>query len=58
MPTLVIHAKDDPLAFHDPAKRGAERIPGSTMVSLDSGGHLGLGQIDRVRAEIASFLAA
>lgn len=57
-PTLVIHAKDDPLASHRAAERAAERIPGSSLVSLDAGGHLGLGQSNRVRAEIASFLGS
>lgn len=57
VPTLLIHAADDPLASHDAAVRAAERIPRSTLVSLDRGGHLGLGQSGRVRAEIAAFLA-
>ena len=55
--TLIIHAIDDPLASHDAAVRAAERIPGARMVSLDSGGHLGLGQTATVRAEIGAFLA-
>jgi pimeloyl-ACP methyl ester carboxylesterase len=58
VPTLLLHAKDDPLATYDAAARAAERIPGSVLISLDSGGHLGLGQTDRVRTEVASFLAA
>lgn len=58
VPTLIVHARDDPLASHDAAARAAERIPRATLVSLDSGGHLGLGQTDRVRFEIAAFLAS
>ena len=58
VPTLVIHAVDDPLASPEAAARAAARIPGARLVSLDSGGHVQLGQDDRVRAEIAAFLAA
>lgn len=54
--TLVIHAKDDPLASYDAATRAAGRIPNSVLATLESGGHLQLGQVDRVRTEIASFL--
>lgn len=57
VPTLILHAKDDPLASHDAARRTAARIPGSVLISLDSGGHLGLGQTERVRREIGAFLA-
>ncbi len=55
VPTLLIHAKDDPLTPYGSAVTAAARIPGSTVVTLDSGGHLQLGQSARVRAEIDSF---
>jgi pimeloyl-ACP methyl ester carboxylesterase len=58
VPTLVLHAVDDPLASHDAAVDAARRIPQATLVSLPSGGHLGLGQTERVRREIAAFLEA
>ena len=57
VPTLIVHAVDDPLASHEAALRASERIPGARLVSLESGGHLGLGQSDRVRGEIETFLA-
>lgn len=57
VPTMIIHACDDPLASYAAAARAAERIPGATLVSLETGGHLGLGQTERVRSEIAAFLA-
>jgi pimeloyl-ACP methyl ester carboxylesterase len=57
VPTLLIHAKDDPLASYDSSARAAERIPGSILVTLESGGHLGLGQNERMRTEVGSFLA-
>ncbi|MEZ5116093.1 MAG: alpha/beta hydrolase [Candidatus Nanopelagicales bacterium] len=57
VPTLVVHAVDDPLASYDAAAAAAARIPGARLVSLESGGHLQLGQTERVRREIADFLA-
>ena len=56
VPTLILHAEDDPLASHEAASRAAKRIAGAVMISLDSGGHLGLGQTVRVRSEIDAFL--
>lgn len=56
VPTLILHSKDDPLASCDAAMEAADRIPGATFVGLDSGGHLGLGQTERVRDVIADFL--
>ena len=57
VPTLVVLAADDPLASYA-AAAAAARIPGARLVSLDSGGHLQLGQTERVRNEIAAFLAS
>jgi pimeloyl-ACP methyl ester carboxylesterase len=57
VPTLIVHAADDPLASYDAASAAAARIPGARLVSLESGGHLQLGQAERVRAEVAAFLA-
>ena len=56
VPTLIIHTKDDPLASFSAARAAAERIPGARLVALESGGHLGLGQTERVRDAIADFL--
>ena len=55
VPTLIIHTKDDQLASHEASKRAAARIPGARFVSLESGGHLMLGQ-GRNLAELATFL--
>lgn len=57
VPTLLIHAKDDPLVSYDAAERAANRIPGAHLVSLDSGGHLMVGQTKTVRNELASFFS-
>ena len=58
VPALIIHARDDPLASYAAAVAAHRRIPGARLVSLDSGGHLQLGQAARVRAEIDAFLRA
>ena len=57
VPTLIVHTKDDQLASHDASQRAAERIPGARFVSLESGGHLMIGQTKIVRDELADFFA-
>jgi pimeloyl-ACP methyl ester carboxylesterase len=57
VPTLVAHTKDDPLASHEASERAAERIPGARFLSLESGGHLMLGQTTIIHDELADFLA-
>jgi pimeloyl-ACP methyl ester carboxylesterase len=57
VPTLIVHTKDDRLASHDASKRAAERIPGARFVSVESGGHLMLGQATIIRDEVADFFA-
>jgi pimeloyl-ACP methyl ester carboxylesterase len=56
VPTLIVHTKDDQLASHEASRRAAERIPGARFVSLQSGGHLMLGQTKIIRDELADFL--
>jgi pimeloyl-ACP methyl ester carboxylesterase len=57
VPTLLIHSKDDVLASHDASKQAAARIPGARFVSLESGGHLLLGQDKVIHDELADFFA-
>jgi len=57
VPTLLVHAKDDPLVSYAAAEQAARRIPGARLLSLESGGHLVLGQRDTVRNELVSFFA-
>lgn len=57
VPTIIIHAMDDPLCPFASAEKAARRIPGCTLVALESGGHLGLGQDERTRAALDHFLA-
>jgi pimeloyl-ACP methyl ester carboxylesterase len=56
VPTLLLHARDDPLVRYEAAAEAAERIPSSILVTLESGGHLGLGQDARIRSEVESFV--
>ena len=57
VPTLIVHTKDDQLGSHAASKRAAERIPGARFVSLESGGHLMIGQTKAIRDELAGFFA-
>ena len=57
VPTLIVHTKDDQVASHDASQRAAARIPGARFVSLESGGHLMIGQTQIVRDELARFFA-
>ena len=58
VPTLVIHAVDDPMASYENAKALAERIPNVKLLSIPTGGHLMLGTDQTVRSEIALFLSS
>ena len=57
VPTLIAHTRDDQLASHDASRRAAERIPGARFISLESGGHLMLGEQRKGREELARFFA-
>jgi pimeloyl-ACP methyl ester carboxylesterase len=54
-PTLIVHAADDRLVPIAQAQACARRIPDARLVILPGGGHLLLGQHDRVRAELDAF---
>ncbi|HOI39855.1 MAG TPA: alpha/beta hydrolase [Methanobacterium sp.] len=56
IPTLVISARDDPLALHKNANTLVERIPNSRLLALPDGGHLFLGHDKEVMVEITNFL--
>ena len=56
VPTLVIHAKDDPLAPYAFATVAARRIPDARLVTIERGGHLFLGNDHEVRKEIHAFV--
>jgi pimeloyl-ACP methyl ester carboxylesterase len=58
VPTLVISARDDPLAPYRFAAQAASRIPGARLVTIERGGHLFLGHDGEVRKEISAFVAS
>lgn len=56
IPTLVISAKDDPLALHENARALADRIPNAHLLSISDGGHMLLGHHEEVKLGITQFL--
>jgi pimeloyl-ACP methyl ester carboxylesterase len=57
VPTLFVHTKDDQVASHDASHRAARRVPGARFVSLETGGHLMIGQTRIIGDELAGFFA-
>jgi pimeloyl-ACP methyl ester carboxylesterase len=55
-PTLIIHSKDDALVSSAHAENSHKKIKQSKLISLDTGGHVMLSQIDKVRKDIKEFL--
>ncbi len=55
-PTLIVHAKDDPLASFKDAKNMSERIPNSKLVAFENGGHLIFGHSKEVQRIINEFI--
>jgi pimeloyl-ACP methyl ester carboxylesterase len=58
VPTLGVHAVDDPLASYADARAMVARIPGSRWVRVERGGHIFIHNDGHVKREIAAFLAA
>jgi pimeloyl-ACP methyl ester carboxylesterase len=56
VPTLVIHAGDDPMVSVANARRAAREISDVSVSILPSGGHLLLGHHDEVQALVAAFM--
>jgi pimeloyl-ACP methyl ester carboxylesterase len=56
VPTLIISAKDDPLTLYTNAKTLSENLPNAKLVSLQSGGHMTLGNSEQIQNEIEEFL--
>lgn len=57
VPTLVFHAKDDPIPPCANAENMAGRIPGAVFVGYEHGGHLLLGHDVDIRKKIDRFIA-
>jgi 2-hydroxy-6-oxonona-2,4-dienedioate hydrolase len=56
VPTLVIHAVDDSLIDISHGRYTAQNVPGARFLELESGGHILMGQHERVRSEVEAFL--
>ena len=57
VPTLIIHAMDDPVAKFQGAQELAQQIPKATLVSFETGGHLTLGHEEEIKKVIADFVS-
>jgi pimeloyl-ACP methyl ester carboxylesterase len=55
-PTLIVHARDDHINQFAIATALVERIPGASLMPLDTGGHALLGRHAEVRARVSAFL--
>lgn len=56
VPTLVVAAADDPLAFAANSRTLASLIPGARLFEVERGGHLLLGQSAIVGCEVRRFI--
>jgi pimeloyl-ACP methyl ester carboxylesterase len=57
VPTIGVHAADDPLASYGDAQAMVARIPGSQWVRVERGGHIFIHKDEQAKREIAAFLA-
>ena len=58
MPVMLVSAADDPYKTAEVVRYSGPRIAGAKTVILESGGHVLVGQDDRVRQEVQGFLGA
>jgi pimeloyl-ACP methyl ester carboxylesterase len=59
VPTMIVHAKDDPLVAYDVAERAAERVRGAQLLTVERGGHLMLGgHGEMIARSVLAFLTA
>jgi pimeloyl-ACP methyl ester carboxylesterase len=56
VPTLVIHAKDDSLIPFAQGQYTAQTVLDTQFITLETGGHLLMGQHEQVKSEINEFL--
>ena len=54
---MLVGAADDPYKTGEVVRFSAGRLPAAKALILDSGGHVLIGQDDRIRQEIHEFLA-
>jgi 2-hydroxy-6-oxonona-2,4-dienedioate hydrolase len=56
MPVMLIGTADDPYKTRDVVRYSAGRLPTAKALILESGGHMLIGQQDRIRQEVQEFL--
>jgi pimeloyl-ACP methyl ester carboxylesterase len=56
VPTLIMHAVNDPLVTHDQGQYAARCIPHARFLTLTGGGHFMAGQHDLIRSEVQRLL--
>jgi pimeloyl-ACP methyl ester carboxylesterase len=56
VPTLVMHARDDPGPPYASAVEMARRIPNARLLTVERGGHLMFGDHEDEKSEVARFL--
>ena len=56
LPTMIVYARDDTLVNPTHSEYAASKIPHAKVITLESGGHLLMGQHERIRTEIVKFL--
>lgn len=56
VPALIIHAKDDTLVNPTHSQYAASKIPNARIITLESGGHILMGQKEKVQSEVTIFL--
>ena len=58
MPTLILHSVDDRMNDFELSRTLATHIPDARLVTVQSGGHLMLGDHREATREVARFIAA
>ncbi len=56
LPTMIIYARDDTLVNPTHSEYASSKIPDVKVITLERGGHLLMGQQQRIRTEIVKFL--
>jgi len=57
-PTLIVHARNDPLVPFAQGQMLADRVPGAQLVALDDGGHLAIiTHSERIAPQFFAFLS-
>ena len=56
IPTIVFHSKEDGLVNFEYGQYTAQHIPNAKFIPFETGGHLLVGQTDRMHIEILNFL--